>query len=64
MLKRRGRGHDVTGAAGTQEGELALLCPACPQPGKNLPPDWEDASPEEKYVAASCVHSPISCLIT
>lgn len=22
-------------------GQMALFCPACPQPGVNLPPDWE-----------------------
>ncbi|KAJ7457113.1 hypothetical protein FB451DRAFT_1047708 [Mycena latifolia] len=38
MLKRGARGHDPEGIANTQDGELALLCPACPHPGKNLPP--------------------------
>lgn len=47
MLKRAGRGHDPQGIAKTKPGECALLCPACPQPGWNLPPDWADA-PEEK----------------
>ena len=51
MLQRRGRGHSPSGVAGTQEGELAVLCPACPQPGKNLPSDWEDAPPEKQCVA-------------
>ncbi|KAJ7105001.1 hypothetical protein C8R44DRAFT_545459, partial [Mycena epipterygia] len=51
MLKRAGRGHDPEGVVNTKEGECALLCPACPQPGKNLPPDWTDA-PEEKH--ANC----------
>ncbi|KAJ8700507.1 hypothetical protein PTI98_003522 [Pleurotus ostreatus] len=37
QLKRAARGHDPEGADGTQPGELAVLCPACPQPGKNLP---------------------------
>ena len=46
MLKRAGRGHDPTGAMGTREGECTVLCPACPQPGMNLPDDWRDA-PEE-----------------
>lgn len=23
-------------------GELAIFCPACPQPGINLPEDWKD----------------------
>ncbi|KAJ7467369.1 hypothetical protein B0H11DRAFT_1732757 [Mycena galericulata] len=50
MLKRAGRGHAATGIAGTQPGECALLCPACPQPGKNLPPNWKDAPEEKQYV--------------
>lgn len=46
MLKRAGRGHDPGGAAGTKEGECAIICPACPQPGINLPADWREASPD------------------
>ena len=42
MLKRAGCGHDPAGVSATQEGECAVLCPACLQPGKNLPPDWQD----------------------
>ncbi|KAI0739804.1 hypothetical protein C8Q80DRAFT_1124130 [Daedaleopsis nitida] len=49
-LKRGTRGHDPTGARGTQEGNLALECPACPQPGKNIPDDWESAPPEIKWI--------------
>ncbi|KDQ23111.1 hypothetical protein PLEOSDRAFT_1017784, partial [Pleurotus ostreatus PC15] len=41
LLKRSGRGHDPTGVAGTKEGECAVLCPACPHPGKNLPHNWQ-----------------------
>lgn len=44
MLKRGGRGHDPSGIAGTQDGELAIACPSCPIPGVNLPSDWEDAA--------------------
>ena len=40
MLKRAGRGHDPDGVAATQNGQLAIDCPACPLPGKNLPDDW------------------------
>ncbi|KAJ7106182.1 hypothetical protein C8R44DRAFT_886074 [Mycena epipterygia] len=47
MLKRAGRGHDPGGIAATEPGSCALLCPACPQPDKNLPPDWKN-TPEEK----------------
>ncbi|KAG1770137.1 hypothetical protein EV702DRAFT_1181662 [Suillus placidus] len=42
MLKCAGRGHDPTGVEGMMEGECTILCPACPQPGKNLPDDWQD----------------------
>lgn len=41
MMKRAGRCHDPSSIAGTKQGECAVLCPACPQPGKNLPDDWE-----------------------
>ncbi|KAF7967413.1 hypothetical protein HWV62_34385 [Athelia sp. TMB] len=40
MLKRSGRGHDPLGIESTLQGECAVECPACPHPGKNLPPDW------------------------
>lgn len=43
LLKWMGRGHDPAGVKGTREGECAVLCPACPHPGKNLPDGWEDA---------------------
>jgi len=26
----------------TDQGNLAIFCPSCPQPGINLPPDWKD----------------------
>ena len=40
MLKRSGRGHDPDGAGATSLGELAIECPACPHPDRNLPPEW------------------------
>ncbi|KAJ7182437.1 hypothetical protein C8R43DRAFT_1144448 [Mycena crocata] len=52
MLKRAGRGHDPAGINSTKPGELALLCPACPQPGKNLPADWENMPHERKFLYA------------
>ncbi|KAF8149064.1 hypothetical protein B0H34DRAFT_734685 [Crassisporium funariophilum] len=50
MLKQAGRGHDREGAEGTKCGQCAVLCPACPQPGINLPPDWQDAPPERRFL--------------
>ncbi|KAG1733186.1 uncharacterized protein EDB91DRAFT_1330100 [Suillus paluster] len=49
MLKRSGRGHEASGIDGTAEGECAILCPACPHPGKNLPADWKDAPRQWLY---------------
>ncbi|KAG1888957.1 uncharacterized protein F5891DRAFT_1216956 [Suillus fuscotomentosus] len=42
QLRRAGRGHDPGGINATTTGELAVQCPACPHPGKNLPQGWED----------------------
>ena len=36
--KRAGFGHDAQNDPG--KGELAIFCPACPQPDINLPKDW------------------------
>ena len=43
MMKRAGRRHD------NSNGSCAILCPACPQPGINLPSNWEDAPEETRY---------------
>ncbi|KAG6808347.1 hypothetical protein H0H92_004412 [Tricholoma furcatifolium] len=50
LLKRFGRGHDPTGAAGTRVGECAVLCPACPLPGINLPEGWERAPSHQSWL--------------
>jgi hypothetical protein len=42
-LKRAGRGQDPLGIEGTVQGELAVECPACPHPGRNLPDNWQEA---------------------
>ncbi|KAJ7127333.1 hypothetical protein C8R43DRAFT_1134828 [Mycena crocata] len=42
LFKRRARGHADSGIHGTKQGELALPCRACPQPGWNLPEGWEN----------------------
>ncbi|TFK57807.1 hypothetical protein BDN72DRAFT_907475 [Pluteus cervinus] len=47
-LKRAGRGSDQWGIEGTKLGECAVLCPACPQPGRNLPVDWKTRPPNEQ----------------
>lgn len=55
MLKRGGRAHDDSGVLGTLEGELAVECPACPHPGKNLPFGWENAPTGERFVINICL---------
>jgi hypothetical protein len=57
MLKRAGRGHDPAGVNATQEGECTVLCPACPQPGKNLPEDWRQVPKSKVYVISLLVAS-------
>ncbi|KAJ6486562.1 hypothetical protein C8R47DRAFT_979565, partial [Mycena vitilis] len=52
MLKRAGRGHVPDGIATTTEGSCALLCPACPQPGKNMAPNWMDTPVEKRFIHA------------
>ena len=48
LLKRMGRGH-LDGVHGTKEGECAVLCPACPYPGINLPEDWKSKPESQQY---------------
>ncbi|EIW79698.1 hypothetical protein CONPUDRAFT_74066 [Coniophora puteana RWD-64-598 SS2] len=43
LMKEAGRGNVANGLETTRPGELAVSCPACPQPGINLPSGWEDA---------------------
>ncbi|KAG6835455.1 hypothetical protein H0H93_001323 [Arthromyces matolae] len=50
LLKRAARGHDAAGVAGTLPGECAVICPACPYPGINLPADWASASPDRQWL--------------
>jgi len=50
LLKHSGWGHDPLGARATKPGECTILCPACPQPGKNLVPGWENAPEETRWV--------------
>ncbi|KAG1722596.1 uncharacterized protein EDB91DRAFT_1240203 [Suillus paluster] len=49
-LKRSGRGHDPAGVDAMQQGQLAVLCPACPQLGKNVPEDLAHVSSNERWL--------------
>ncbi|KAI0040342.1 hypothetical protein FA95DRAFT_1502997 [Auriscalpium vulgare] len=48
-VKRAGRGHDPAGIDATAPGELAVVCPMCPHPGRNMPEGWENASDDEAW---------------
>ncbi|KAG1877638.1 hypothetical protein DFJ58DRAFT_712347 [Suillus subalutaceus] len=52
QLRCGGRGHDPGGIAETKAGELAVLCPACPHPDKNLPHGWENSPPATRWLYA------------
>ncbi|KAJ7257987.1 hypothetical protein C8J57DRAFT_1135578 [Mycena rebaudengoi] len=52
MAKRAARGHAPGGCAATGAGECAVLCPACPHPGKNLPDDWAEKAEEHQFLYA------------
>ncbi|KAJ8494859.1 hypothetical protein ONZ45_g13096 [Pleurotus djamor] len=49
-LKRGGRAHDPTGIPGTKNGELTVICPACPISGVNLPFDWESVPEDRRFL--------------
>jgi hypothetical protein len=53
MMKRAGGGNVAGGIFNTSPYDLAIACPACPQPGINLPDKWEDVDPSLKYVCQS-----------
>src|SRR5215472_17828221 len=40
LRKAFGFGHNINHQP--QNGDLALFCPACPQPGINLPDNWKE----------------------
>ncbi|KAH0828896.1 hypothetical protein J3R83DRAFT_2296 [Lanmaoa asiatica] len=49
MLKRAGRSFVEGGFSTTSEGQCAVLCPACPHPGKNLPQHNHDVPENKQY---------------
>ena len=48
-MKRGGAGHTTTPVKDLGDGSLAVECPACPHPGRNLPPGWENADEDKAY---------------
>ena len=43
MVERSGRIFETIGRNPIEEGGIAIECPACPHPGRNLPEDWESS---------------------
>ncbi|KAH7904101.1 hypothetical protein BJ138DRAFT_1175416 [Hygrophoropsis aurantiaca] len=52
QLKRAGRGHELEGPTSSGSASCAVTCPACPQPGINLPVGWDEAPPECQFLYA------------
>jgi len=50
-LKWAGVGHNQQTSEQPKNGELSIFCPACPQPGINIPADWKD---DPKRYAIDC----------
>ncbi|KAF7982026.1 hypothetical protein HWV62_30278 [Athelia sp. TMB] len=44
LLKRAGRAHNPQGPgpSSSTQGDCAVICPACPHPGRNIPDDWAE----------------------
>lgn len=52
LLKHFGRGHNPAGVNVTEPRGCAVLCHACPHPGKNLPDDWRMVPPNKQWLYA------------
>ncbi|KAF8120414.1 hypothetical protein EV363DRAFT_1190282 [Boletus edulis] len=55
MLKRMGQAYDSHGVQATREGECAVLCPACPHPGKNIPLNFSEIREDKRWIHAQFV---------
>ena len=53
-IKRGMAGHTSVNVGGLGDGALAIECPACPHPGRNLPQGWESAAEDKAYALLSC----------
>ena len=51
-----GIGHQLD--SDITDGSMAVFCPACPQPGLNLPDDWKTLYPQYvNSLYSSCVNA-------
>lgn len=46
-MKWSGFGHHPGGEEAAKPGDLAVNCPACPDPAINLPLNWQDVEPSK-----------------
>ncbi|KAH6906278.1 hypothetical protein BKA70DRAFT_1497792 [Coprinopsis sp. MPI-PUGE-AT-0042] len=58
-LKRNGFAHKDRPPG---KGEMALFCAACPQPGINLPDDWEQDDEAWKYIRSFVADGNFKCI--
>ncbi|KAJ7149321.1 hypothetical protein C8R43DRAFT_1128675 [Mycena crocata] len=49
-MKRGGCAHNPAGMYATEQGELGVLCWACPHDDKNLPKGWREVSAEYRFL--------------
>ena len=63
-IKRGGAGHALSPVDELDDGSLAIECPACPHPGRNLPIGWDTEVGTRAYVitATSLINPNISCM--
>ncbi|KAG2087448.1 uncharacterized protein F5147DRAFT_748526 [Suillus discolor] len=59
QMQRAGQGHHPKGITATEPGACAVLCPACPHVGKNLPDGWENA-PSEIMMSSCSSHNVVN----
>ena len=63
-IKRGGAGHTLDQISELSDGSLAIECPACPHPGRNLPAGWDTEVGAHAYVttATRFIGSDRSCM--
>ncbi|KAF9779699.1 hypothetical protein BJ322DRAFT_1012771 [Thelephora terrestris] len=49
-IKRGAAGHTSAAVDELGDGALAIECPACPHPGRNLPSEWENESGDKVWL--------------
>ncbi|KAF9778389.1 hypothetical protein BJ322DRAFT_1014720, partial [Thelephora terrestris] len=49
-IKRGAAGHTSVAVDDLGDGSLAIECPACPHPGQNLPPGWENVPGDKAWL--------------